>query len=217
MATPSSLSPPHSHHPLRTVLVGSSLSEESDRIVRSGLALARAAGARIFLVHAAPLEPLLFGLEPPGVPVLVPELIAAREEELRRQAGRAGIGEAELAGTAVKSGPPHRVITETAARIGADLVAVGATDSGPMKAALLGSTADRVVQKAACPVLLVRGELPIPPRRVLAPVDLSILSGDALRCGLDLLRQVCGEMPVAVRAIYAVGLLEVLGTEGQRK
>lgn len=55
--------------------------------------------------------------------------------------------------------------------------------SGPFAAELLGSTADRVLRKASCPVLIVRGELPVPPRRVLAPVDPSTLSGDSFRCG----------------------------------
>ena len=57
MANPKSLSP------LRTVLIGSSLEDESDQVARAGLAVARAAGARVHLVHVAPEEPLLLGPE----------------------------------------------------------------------------------------------------------------------------------------------------------
>jgi nucleotide-binding universal stress UspA family protein len=81
---------------------------------------------------------------------------------------------------------------------------IGATGSGPFVAGLLGSTADRVVRKSTCPVLVVRGELRVPPRRVLAPVDLSTLSGDALRCGLHLLAQVAPGEKVEVQAVYAL-------------
>ena len=175
----------------------------------------------MYLVHAAHLEPeLLSAWNPAPAPRPIPIQISIDKEELRRQVERTGIAEAELAGTAVVLGAPHRVITETASRIGADLVVVGATDSGPMAATLLGSTADRVVRKAACPVLLVRGELPVPPRRVLAAVDLSDLSGDAFRCGLGLLGQICGEAPAEVRATYALSLLEALALgrrQGARK
>ena len=52
----------HPQHPLRTVLVGTLLESESDPVVRAGLAVARAAGARVLLVHAAP------GVPPIGTP-----------------------------------------------------------------------------------------------------------------------------------------------------
>ena len=54
---------------------------------------------------------------------------------------------------------------------------------------MLGSTADRVIRKAPCPVLVVRSEAAFPPVRVEIPVDLSPISGNALRQGLDFLAQ----------------------------
>jgi len=209
MTTQNSLSPLiRSHRPLRTVLIGTSLGEESDQIVRAGLAVALAAGARIHLVHA--LEPLLAGFEVGAGPDLEREQIARREQELRRQVRRLGVGELELAGTQVRAGAPHQVITRAAQQIGADLIVVGATGSGPFAAELLGSTADRVLRKAACPVLVVRGGLQVPPRKVLAPVDLSPLSGDAFQCGLHLLAQLAGGGKVQVRVVYALGFLDAL-------
>jgi len=190
------------HRPLRTVLIGTSLGGESDQVVRAGLAVARAAGARVHLVHAVQLDPLLPGLEA--------EQIDRGGEELRLQIARLGIQAPELAGAETRDGAPHRILTETAGRIGADLIVVGATGSGPFAAELLGSTADRVLRKAACPVLVVRGELTVPPRRVLAPVDLSALSGDAFLCGLDLLAQLAGGGEIQVRAVYALSVLDAL-------
>ena len=60
---------------------------------------------------------------------------------------------------------------------------------------------------------MVRGELSLPLRRVLAPVDLSTLSGDAFRCGLDLLSQIAAP-GLEVRTLYAIGLLETLAKRG---
>jgi nucleotide-binding universal stress UspA family protein len=192
------------------VLVGTSLGGESDQVVRSGLAVARAAGARAFLVHAAQLEPLLVSYEVGAGPLLELEQIAQGEEELRRQIERLGAGGPDLAGSKVQIGAPHRILIETAQEIGADLIVVGATGSGPFAAELLGSTADRVLRKASCPVLIVRGELPVPPRRVLAPVDLSTLSGDSFRCGLQMLAQLAGSAEIQVRAVHALSLLDAL-------
>ena len=192
------------------VLIGTSLGEESDRVVRSGLAVARAAGARAFLVHAAQPEPQLVGYEVGAGPVLDLEQIAQGEEELQRQIERLGADGPDLAGSKVKIGAPHRILVETAEEMGADLIVVGATGSGPFAAELLGSTADRVLRKAPCPVLIVRGELPVPPRRVLAPVDLSTLSGDSFRCGLQLLARLVGSAEVQVQAVLALSLLDAL-------
>lgn len=192
------------------VLIGTSLGEESDQVVRSGLAVARAAGARAFLMHAAQLEPMLVGYEAGAGPALEHEQLAQCGKELRRQIERLGLGGPELAGSRVLTGAPHRVLTETAKEIGADLIVVGATGSGPFAAELLGSTADRVLRKAVCPVLVVRGELPVPPRRVLAPVDLSPLSGDSFRCGLGMLAQLAGNTEVQVRTVHALSLLDAL-------
>ncbi|HET9225647.1 MAG TPA: universal stress protein, partial [Thermoanaerobaculia bacterium] len=194
---------------IKNIIIGTSLGEESDQVVRSGLAVARAVGAQVFLVHASPLEPQLVGYEAGAATVLRLDQISRSEEELRRQIERLGAGP-ELAGTKIEVGAPHRLLVETADEVGADLIVVGATGSGPLATELLGSTADRVARKAPCPVLIVRGELQVPPRQVLAPVDLSTLSGDSFRCGLQILAQLAGTARVHVRAIHALSLLDAL-------
>jgi nucleotide-binding universal stress UspA family protein len=197
-----------SHRPLRTVLIGTSLGEESDQVVRAGLAVARAAGARVHLVHAVELELRVSGIEPE----LAGDLGG---DELSRQIERLGIQESELAGSETWRGAPHRALTETARRTGAGLIVVGATRSGPFAAELLGSTADRVLRKASCPVLVVRGELRVPPQRVMAPVDLSALSGDSFRCGLDFLAQIAGSAEIQVRVVHALSFLDALAARHQ--
>jgi len=209
MSMQNSFSPlARSQRPLRTVLIGTSLGSESEQVVRAGLAVARKTGARVVLVHALHLEPLpvAFG----AGPQLESELIAGATEELAEQAARLGLGAPELAASIARVGPPHRVLSEAAKQRNADLIVVGATGSGPFAAELLGSTADRVLRQAPCPVLIVRGELAVPPRRVLAAVDLSTLSGDAFRCGLHLLAQVAGRDEVGVRAVYALSFVDAV-------
>lgn len=207
---------PHCHRPLRTVLIGTSLEEESDQVVRAGLAVARAAGGQVHLVHAAPVEPPLSPFQVGLVPDFIQQQIAWREERLREQVQRTGIAQAELAGTTVLTGAAHRILIDTAQTAGADLIVVGATGSGPLAAELLGSTADRVLRKAGCPVLVVRGELRVPPRRVLAPVDLSPLGSDSFRCGLDLLAQIAKGGETTVRVLHALSFLDALALERQR-
>lgn len=211
MSIQNSLSPLiRSHRPLRTVLIGTSLGEESDQVVRAGLAMARAAGARVFLEHVVQLEPLPVGFDVGAGPVPNREQIARCHEELDRQIERLDIQKSELLGSEVRVGAPHRILTDAAQKVGADLIVVGATGSGPLAAELLGSTADRVLRRAFCPVLVVRNELQVPPRRVLAPVDLSTLSGDAFRCGLCLVAQIAGGADIDVRSVFASSFLDAL-------
>jgi len=135
--------------------------------------------------------------------------VAWCEEQLRGQIARLGISEAELVEARVLTGSPHFVLIEAARAAGADLIVVGATGSGPFAAELLGSTADRVLRKSTCPVLVVRGDLRVPPRRVLAPVDLSPLSADSFRCGMQLLAQLAKSGEIEVRAVFALSFLEM--------
>lgn len=82
-------------------------------------------------------------------------------------------------------GVPSRHISLAAEELGADLVTLGAYGRTGSSEALLGSTAQRVVQGAPCPVLTVHPvptgrRTPLMVRHVLAPVDFSLRSLDAL-------------------------------------
>lgn len=190
---------------IRTVLIGTALDETSEEVVRAGVEIARATGAKACLAHA-------FG-PPLGVgsslwPMLGSEEYLRGEEDrlraaLEEQAKRVGLaGEWSL-----ESGPPHRALTDLAERMDADLLVVGPRADNPLSH-LLGSTAERVVRKARCPVLVVRGGLTIPPQRVVAPVDLSPLSGEAFQQGLDILRQVGQGTLSDVEALFVLGVLQ---------
>ncbi len=177
---------------IRNVLVGTSLDESSDTVARVGVEIARAAGAQVHLVHAfAP--PLSYGTEW-GLGVVTDEVTRQEEERLRSalaaQADRLGAGGAWK----LESGAAHRVLSDLAESLDADVVVVGA--SGGRLARLLGSTADRVIRKSRRPVLVVRGELRgepgLPFARALGPVDLSPFAAEAFRRGLELLAAVGG-------------------------
>jgi nucleotide-binding universal stress UspA family protein len=56
----------------------------------------------------------------------------------------------------ILSGHPVRMIVDLASRIGADLLVIGATGHSAIYERLIGSRADRIVQLAPCPVLVVK-------------------------------------------------------------
>lgn len=87
----------------------------------------------------------------------------AAEEETRREID-AGLGAHERVLAEgrlsvrrhVERGRAAQVIAETAAALPADLVVMGSRGHGALQAMLLGSVADEVAGKAACPVLVAR-------------------------------------------------------------
>ncbi|MGA2127328.1 MAG: universal stress protein [Xanthobacteraceae bacterium] len=58
--------------------------------------------------------------------------------------------------THVLAGHPVRDIVELAAELGVDLLVIGATGHSAVYERMIGSRADRIVQLARCPVLVVK-------------------------------------------------------------
>lgn len=188
---------------IRTVLIGTDLDRDSDALVSTGVQVARAAGARVHLAFS--FAPPVAYLSELGAGVSDP--ILAQEEQrcreaLAGQARQAGIAGGELH---VRRGAPHRMLPELAAEIGADLLIVGATGGGLLHRRL-GSTTDRVLRRAHCPVLVVRDGLTIPPKKVLAPVDLSPLSSESFGRGLGVLSGL-GAKP-EIEVLFVLSVLE---------
>lgn len=182
----------------KTVVIGTSLGPESDAVVASGLALAQALSAKAEIVHAyTPIATLFATFEGPLVTPQLSEterrqLIEAVEAQAARHAAPASgasdgvAAKAPAVRTFVAEGPAHRALVERATELDADLILIGSVEAGRHNWTF-GSTADRVVRQAPCPVWVLRGDSPVLPRRVLVPVDLSPTSRRAIETGLALL------------------------------
>jgi len=108
--------------------------------------------------------------------------------DLKRRAERRGIAVT----TRMASGIPSEEVTTAARAEDSDLIVVGTRGKTGLAHVLLGSTAERVIRGAPCPVLTVRtdpadieeeeGALsrPVTLERILVPVDFSDCSLDAL-------------------------------------
>ena len=100
--------------------------------------------------------------EIPQMPEYIEEVreargIAARRfhpvvERIRLQAEKKGV----TIKVHIASGHPVRMIVDLVDEIGADLLVIGATGHSALYERMVGSRADRIVQLAACPVLVVK-------------------------------------------------------------
>ena len=199
---------------LKTIVIGTTLTAESEWIVRTGAAIARTTGAVPWLVYAYNLQafPSELGAFDNA---WIEEQTEILRQRLDRQARETGL--ADLPGfgpdqACLSLDTPHHAIEDLARKVQAGLIVVGASEGNALQRAFLGSTADRVIRKAPCPVFVVRAGTTFPPSRVLVPVDLSPVSGGALRFATAFLREAWGGKMVDLETLFVLNPLEVEGS-----
>jgi nucleotide-binding universal stress UspA family protein len=127
------------------------------RAVDLATRMAAACGAELVLLHVVPaINYPSRGIAIAGAfPQLEQELQAKAKERLdQQQIGAQGI----TVRREVRHGDPYEQILACARDVKADLVVLGTHGHTGLKHALLGSTTERVVRLAECPVLTVRAK-----------------------------------------------------------
>lgn len=194
----------------RTILAATSLDEASDNVIRAAHEWAKRTGASWYVFHAGSLPTNYIGAAS-GFTTVDPGTLeheaAWRKVLAEEQMRRVGLDEPAWPEIITCVGAPHRMLLETAEDLDPDLIVLGASNHRGPFAPLLGSTADRVLRKSRWPVLVVRGELVLPPERVLAPVDLSPLAESSLRRGLTLLETMSGGASPNIEMLFVVSQL----------
>lgn len=146
------------HRPLRTILVPTDFSEDAELAIATAhwLLAPLEQDARLVLVNAfnLPIEYTTYGLLPMSVNYLEDTGLEA-ERRLYELSQRLE-GEGLTVETVAREGDPAHVITEEAETRGADLIAMGTHGHSALRHLLLGSTAERVIQHAPCPVMTIR-------------------------------------------------------------
>ncbi len=144
---------------LKTILVPVDFSAFSNKAVDYAVAFAEQFGAEVVLLHV--VEPMVYPESyvpsPAAGDELNHHLIASAEERLVKQ--RESVGpEGVKVRTVARAGRPFVEICEVARETGVDLIILATHGYTGLKHVLLGSTAERVVRHAPCPVLTVRAE-----------------------------------------------------------
>jgi nucleotide-binding universal stress UspA family protein len=139
----------------RKILVPTDFSELSNKALKSALALAQRFHAKIDLVHVLEAPPYPeFGYA--HIPMKEAGLRQAAESELAKLRDKfpALIGLIDY--TPIRTGNAPYEIVQTARELNADLVVIATHGRTGIKRLALGSTAEKVVRHAHCPVLVLR-------------------------------------------------------------
>jgi len=138
----------------RHILVPTDFSDAAGKALRYAEAFARPCGSEVTILHV---------IEPPPYPEFGYAHLPLKERKLKKVVqDKLDVLTRELADAGVKSssairtGSAFHEIAEQASGQCADLIIVATRGRGTLAHALLGSTAERVVRHAPCPVLVVR-------------------------------------------------------------
>jgi len=139
---------------LKKILVPTDFSEHSSKAMRYGAELAAKFGAELHLLHVIETTTGMFDEGAFFPPVTEAELEAAaikQVDSLKLDV----TGQLKIIRRA-KHGHPFVEIIRYAKDSEIDLIVIGTHGRGAIAHMLLGSVAEKVVRKAACPVLVVR-------------------------------------------------------------
>lgn len=141
--------------PIHTILHPTDFSERSESAFQLACALTRDYGARLVVLHvAATVPPLASG-----------EALPPDTESQRREA-KDHLDRLEVRGADVRAerrleeGEPVTEIFRVAQEIDASLIVLGTHGRTGLSRLLMGSVAEQVVRKSACPVLTVADPFP---------------------------------------------------------
>lgn len=187
---------------IKNVLVPLDFSPASHAAIRFVLPLLKRLGANLHLAHVLPLDSPFSGLA--NLPmVVIPD--AERTRLVRRDLGKAAENnrvEMQPARLHVLRGSPFAEICELARKSDIDLIAISTRGHTGLKHLVLGSTTERVVRYAPCPVLVVHAKAgkksgrrngakpePIKIKKILVPLDFSECSMKGLNYAKELAKQ----------------------------
>jgi nucleotide-binding universal stress UspA family protein len=179
------------------VLLATDFSRCAERALEHALAIASWWKAELHILHVLEFVP---GMNP-EYPVNEMYLEQLRKDalcqlaEIQKRAAETGLS----IRTTIDQGIPSQRTDILAADLGADLIVMGTHGRTGLEHILVGSTAERVVRTAPCPVLTVKARRDKPPqpsgpagvaslRHLLIPIDFSACSLEALEYGVQLAR-----------------------------
>jgi len=141
---------------LNRILVPIDFSKTAEAALQWAASLAAQSNAELILLHVVEKFPIGYILGHELMNETITLLMTQSEAELKRMAESLTKSTGMKASAVVRVGKPFKEICSTAQKIGANLIALTTRGHTGLKRVWLGSTAERIVRHASCPVLAVR-------------------------------------------------------------
>lgn len=168
---------------LNHLLAATDLSAPARHAVERAALVCRETGAELDVLHVADLAPLdkLRHLMGSSTDALQQQVLKSARDKMQDLAGALQSHYGVSAAAHVAFGSLLAELDRATAAAGTDLIVCGARGESFLRHILLGSTAERMLGSAKCPILIVKQAAHEPYRTVLIPVDFSPSSLRAIR------------------------------------
>lgn len=196
---------------IKSILVPVDFSRESFRVLEYSISLARKFGATIHVVHVRPSKEASAIEHAENLMLNYTDTIAFLQDRLADVERKHDL-EFSPDNCHVFSGRPFEEICRLAREIETDLIILSTRGHSGLKRVVLGSTAERVIRHAPCPVLIPRGkpykaaladlgrDVDFQVRKILVPIDFSDCSVAGVRYAIFL----AGNFKARLRLLHTV-------------
>jgi nucleotide-binding universal stress UspA family protein len=155
-----------------TILCATDLLPKSDAAIERAGLLGDQLGADVTLLHV---------VAPAGSERVLEQTLQVAQEQMKAR-GRAPLWRSiGVPDVAVRAGNPARLILDTLRQSKPRLLVLGGHRKRPLRDALEGTIAEKVLASRTCPVLFAQHQAQGPYRRVLLALDVSATAGAAIR------------------------------------
>lgn len=145
---------------IKRILVPIDFSDYSKKALHYTVQLAKSFDAELFLVYV--IEPMVYPADLSMGQMVIPQsevnLNEKAKSELKELAANE-IGNSLKYNILIKTGKPFMEVIATASEVDADLIIIATHGHTGVEHLLFGSTAEKIVRKAPCPVLTLREPL----------------------------------------------------------
>lgn len=146
--------------PIQTILHPSDFSDRSNYALQMATALARDYQARLIIMHVIPQPIIAYG---EGVIPPDPELLRREAQEQFNKLPLLDVG--VHVETRLADGDEAAGILHLARELTVDLIVMGTHGRTGIRRLLMGSVAEQVMRRSACPVLTVTAPFPVLPSK----------------------------------------------------
>jgi universal stress protein A len=141
---------------LKRIMVPHDFSPPSRQAFKYAFRFAKEFGSHLILLHVLEPVSLRSFVERPGAPAFSKKELASAEKNLRVLLSSAEVGGLKETRSVLRTGIASHEIVEAAKDFDVDLIVIATHGYTGWKHFCIGSTAERVVRAAHCPVLVVR-------------------------------------------------------------
>jgi len=137
---------------INRILLATDFSSESQKALQCAISLAKRYNSKLFITHAVQPDAAMRGMD---MQVALPDLMHSNADQNIARIEQKGDLKSLPHAVILRSGEPWQIVSEVMSEENIELIVMGTHGRGGISKLFLGSTAEKAMRHASCPVLTV--------------------------------------------------------------